>query len=336
MTERNQTNDSASLRAQLKDLGLAEQLISAAWPGWWDEAAEESVSARAELRFSLARKLGLDPRSLVEGNPRFSWREAGRFKHLTTEDESHRDVLTAFGSALGALLTQATPSAPHPTEIAPEILRSAVLRRQPFVRLVDLLGICWSLGVPTIHLRLFPLASKRMAAMAVGTGPRNAVLLGKDSDYPAHIAFYLAHEMGHIALGHVKDPRVLVDFEYLPGGSNDAEEAAADAFALSLLTGQADPRVVALKGHSAKELARVALEVAPSLGIEPGTLALCFGYATQEWATSNAAMPYIYENRKPVWREINELAQTQLDLSRVGDDSSDYLRAVLGGIEWTK
>lgn len=336
MTPSNQRDGSVSLRAQLKELGLAEHLVAAAWPGWWDEAAEASVSAQTELRFSLARKLGLDPQSLVEGSPKFSWRGAGRFKHLTTEDESHRDVLTAFGSALAALLAQAAPSSLVTTEVTPEALRSAVLRRQAFVRLVDLLGICWSLGVPTIHLRLFPLSSKRMAAMAVGTGSRNAVLLGKDSEYPAHIAFYLAHEIGHIALGHVKDPKVLVDFEHLPGSSDDAEEAAADAFALSLLTGQPHPKVVALSGHSAKELARVALEAAPNLGIEPGTLALCFGYGTQEWATANAAMSYIYETPKPVWREVNELALTQLDLSRVGEDSADYLRAVLGGPEWTK
>ena len=67
------TEPALVLKRRLQDVGLSGPAINAAWPRWWSEAAEASSSARAELRFSLARKLGLDPSSLLDesAEPRF-------------------------------------------------------------------------------------------------------------------------------------------------------------------------------------------------------------------------------------------------------------------------
>ena len=54
------------LRAQLRSLGLSNAAIDAAWPRWWSAEAESSASARAELAFGVARRLGLEPESLIE------------------------------------------------------------------------------------------------------------------------------------------------------------------------------------------------------------------------------------------------------------------------------
>src|SRR5437588_12250307 len=70
-------NAASLLRQKLLHLGLTRQAVDAAWPAWWSEEAEASASARVELRFSVARKLGLDPRSLLEdpSQPRFVWHD---------------------------------------------------------------------------------------------------------------------------------------------------------------------------------------------------------------------------------------------------------------------
>jgi len=172
--------------------------------------------------------------------------------------------------------------------------------------------------------------------MVVRVGERNAIILGRDSMYPPHIAFYLAHEIAHIALGHLADGSVLVDLESdkLAIGNDDVEEREADRFALEVLTGYAEPKVLPKwETYSARELARVANDAGPELGIEPGTLSLCFGYSTGDWATANAAIGRIYRRPSPVWEEINRAALAQLVLDLLPDDAQNYVQAILGTSE---
>lgn len=322
------------LRERLKNIGLSDPVITAAWPAWWSDEAEGSTSARTELRFSLARKLGLDPSSLLEeGEPRFVWHDLARFKHLSGEGKAEQAAITSFGRALGSVLVTATPT--EFTAIGPDALklRNLLLRTRPYVDLIDLVLLCWSMGIPVVYLRIFPWPQKRMAAMTVRVADRYAILLGKDSAYPAHVAFYLAHELGHIASGHLEHDRAIVDFESdeLSPDEGDREELSADRFALELLTGMASPVILpSTDRYTARSLARTVLGASNELRIEPGTLALCFGYSTKDWRTSNAAMRYIYRSPALVWQEVNAFARTQLNPGQVSDDSGDYLAAVLG------
>lgn len=331
------TEPALVLKRRLQDVGLSGPAINAAWPRWWSDAAEASSSSRAELRFSLARKLGLDPASLLdEGSaPRFVWRDEARFKHRTTEGELELAAITSFGKALSGILLTASPSDDKRELPDALTLRRMILGSQPYVRLVDLLSICWSFAIPVIHLRVFPCAQKRMAAMTVHGKLGSAILLGKDSDYPANLAFYLAHELAHVALGHLQTGDAIVDLETLElSPANDAEEFAADEYALELLTGA--PRPVVLphaRRYTARQLAADAMASSNELRIEPGTLALCFGYSTSDWRTANAAMKSIYTAPKPAWTEINRIARMQMHTDFITEDSRTYLESVLGSGE---
>ena len=322
-------------RRRLKTIGLSDPAINAAWPDWWSDDADPSSSARLELRFSVARKLGLDARSVLdeEGIPRFIWKDEARFKHLSGETDLERAAISSFGRSIGALLTSSSGVGQFSLlGASAATLRDAVLSSQPYVRLVDLLSLSWSAGIPVAHLRIFPAARKRMAAMAVAVGERRAVLLAKDSLYPPHIAFYLGHELGHIALEHLRADGAIVDMEAdaLSTGSSDTEEAEADRFALELLTGRGDLRLLPEGAYNAPGLADIALRVSTDLHIEPGTLALCFGYSTGNWAVANSAMRFIYDEARPVWNEVNRVTMKQLDLEQLPSDASSYLAAVLG------
>jgi IrrE N-terminal-like domain len=332
--------DSGSrLRQRLKVFGFADPAIDAAWPRWWSDEADSSFSAQTELRFSLARKLGLEPRSLIEEDqePKFVWRDEARFKRLTSESELERAGITSFGVAVGNLLIAASTPLASLSDYSAISIRRLILRGQDYVRLADLLSFCWSIGIPTIHLRVFPWPQKRMSAMTLRRAERHAILLAKDSLYPAHAAFYLAHEIGHALLGHLKPDDVLVDLEddALTAADTDPEEASADRFALELLTGEPTPKVLSAGNQkaSAASLADAVLRASKELRIEPGTLALCFGYSTGNWRVANAAIQLIYSTAKPVWREVNRIALGQLDLDSITEDSQSYLSAIMGEIE---
>jgi hypothetical protein len=284
----------------------------------------------------LARRLGLDPSSLLadDQEPRFAWREEARFKHLTSEDAVERDGIASFGRAVASAMAEAVP---HP-EIdltgrpALELREELLVSGKPFVGLDTLLALSWAAGIAVVHLRVFPWPQKRMAAMAVRVRDQPFVLLAKDAIYPAWIAFYLAHELGHITLGHVTSDQALVDLEAEGRLSDeeDEEEHEADAWALELLTGLANPTVLSADGtRSAAELARVAVSSGQALGIEPGTLALCFGYSTGDWSVANASLKRIYAKPFPVWRAVNDYARMQLNLDNVSADAAEFVSDIL-------
>lgn len=323
--------DSKALIKELKDAGLSDQAIAAAWPSWWDDAAATSSSARAELRFSLSRKLGLSPQSLLGERVEFVWQDEARFKNLTAGDALRRGALASFGVAVGRLLLRATPPVRSLEGIAASALRKAVLANRDVVDLVGLLTACWALGVPVVHLRVFPLRAKSMRAMIVEVEGRHAVLLGRDALYPSPIAFTLAHEIGHAALGHVGSGKAIVDVGDPAFEGDDNEEREADAYGLELLTGSAKPAITtSTDNFSARGLAQACIAAGPPRGIEPGTLALCVGYMRQEWATANAALRHVYGERKDIWRVVNALAARELSWDELGEESAQYLRILIG------
>lgn len=329
----------SNLRVRLTNLGLSDEAIHAAWPEWWSEDADASDSARAELRFSLSRKLGLDPQSLLEdGQPRFLWSDIARFKHLTNECDSEKAALSSFGVAIGNLLASA--AAPQTTKtvlgLPASKLRNAILNDVPFLGLLELISVCWSFGIPVIHLRISPLTRRRMSAMSVQIGVCPSILIGKDFLYPPTVAFYIAHELAHIALGHLRCKGFLVDFHRsdLADSSTDPEERAADRYALELLTGSSQPLALgSTRGPSSRGLATSAIKSTKHFATEPGILALCFGYSNKQWAIVNAAMKNIYAAKKHVWNEINGIAANQLTLENISEDSRTYLMRILGKVD---
>ena len=323
---------SSKLRKDLKDAGLSDQAIDAAWPTWWSEEADGSASARAELGFALARKLGVSPKALSDDRVEFVWHDTARFKHLSNEGTAQKAALASFGVAVAHLLLQGVEGATVALPSANELRDAIRAGGASFVDLTSLLATCWGLKIPVIHLRVFPLATKAMHAMVVEANGRFAVLLGKDAQYPAPVAFTLAHEIGHAALGHLQGAAAIVDLDDpIKNVQNDEDETAADKYALSLLTGSPEPDIrTNIDKFGAQQLAAAVQEEGPKRGIEPGTLALCYAYRTANWARAVAALRYVYAHRKPVWSEVNRVADNEIDWSAMSDDSAEFLRAIMG------
>lgn len=277
--------------------------------------------------------MGLSPRRLLGEQVEFVWRDDVLFKNLTAEEESERAALASFGMAVGRALLAGTALGRPIAGVEALELRQAVLSSQSYVDLLSLISICWAFGIPVVHLRVFPLASKRMHAMVATFGDRAAILIGRDSRYPALTAFTLAHEIAHVALGHVADATAIVDLgDPATRESDDPQEAEADRFALTLLTGRSDPIIQpSTKRFTARSLANAALEAATPYAIEPGTLALCLGHQLSAWPLVMASLKHIYSERHDVWRQVNEIAATQLNWDEITSDSAIWLRAVLSG-----
>ncbi|WP_312887118.1 ImmA/IrrE family metallo-endopeptidase [Rhizobium laguerreae] len=325
--------DTKNLLNELRKAGLGDRAIRAAWPAWWSDDMAASPSSRAELRFALARKLGLSPKPLLGERVEFIWKDKARFKHLSVHDFNQQDAMTSFGVSVGRLLLHATMETHPVNSISATSLRQAVLSNANYVDLQTLLATCWAIGIPVIHLRVFPLDTKSMHAMVVEDRGRHAILLGRDANYPAPVAFTLAHELGHIMLGHLEGASAIVDLEESTEFEDgDPQEQEADEFALTLLTSTPSPDIrTNISQFGARALAKAVLEAAPRYGIEPGTLALCLAYREKMWPTAIASLRHIYSESKPVWNEVNSIANQQLDWGQLDEESAEYLHNVMLG-----
>lgn len=320
-----------SLRAELRAAGLSSAAVEAAWPEWWSDEAESSASARTELRLAVARNLGLAPTALVGERVDFVWRDRARFKHLRAGDDLHAAALNSFGVSIGRSLITATDQNGELIGLAASELRSLLLQMGT-PDLMGLLTVCWAVGVPVVHLRVWPLAQKAMHAMVVGQRGRHAILFSREASYEAMAAFTLAHEIGHIALGHVPANDILVDAED-PGASayDDQEENEADRYALEVLLGDPDPDIqINFDSFNHVELADAVTRAAPLYGVDPGTLALAVGHRRNAWPVAMAAMRIIQPERIVVSDLVNKLAQSQLKLQRLGAESATFVERTLG------
>ena len=329
-----------SLRTRLREAGLTQRAVEAVWPTWWSADAEGSVSATAELRYTLARRLGLPPQSLFDDQPEFVWRSDAKFKNLGDLTDLEASVLASFCVGVGRHVVAALPNVAALPDAPPtsgvgllppaENLRGILLRGVPVVDLGSLLVLCWGLQLSVIQLELFPLRKKGLHAVTIRSGERFAIMIGQESRFRAQACFWIAHELGHIALGHVGDSCALLEVEDPAGHSGDEEERAADAYALELLTGSPEPQVeVTDLAYSASQLARAVSAAAPEHSIDPSVLALCAAYRDGRWSQAFGALKILGdEDDIPV--RLNELAMTQIDLDSLSPDNREFLRTVMG------
>jgi hypothetical protein len=121
---------------------------------------------------------------------------------------------------------------------------------------------------------------------------RRAIVLSKKIRYSAWLLYILAHEVGHLAVGHVGRGGALLD-EDVDRGSTDEEERSANAFALELLTGNPET-VVSTVGARATPtaLVKAARQAGTEQHIDPGHLVLNWAYqaAGDSFAVANAAL----------------------------------------------
>jgi transcriptional regulator with XRE-family HTH domain len=153
-----------------------------------------------------------------------------RFKS-GAEKASPESALVPLAQFLSKVVAAAAPvtavsSVPHD----PAALRKQLIEDRGSVTLDALLDWCWSAGIVVLPVRV----NGAFAAAAWIEDGRPVIVL-KDSRSPAVFwLFDLAHELGHIALGHVTEAGV-VDGDLRRPDPDDREERAANDYALDLL-----------------------------------------------------------------------------------------------------
>lgn len=330
------TNQNAPLKdlyARLRGIGLPRPYVQKyLLPEWWDDAAAETPAGFTEALWTIARHLGVDADQLTRTDVDFAWpRSRVQFKHTANVARADLELARVLAEQVARFALRGVKASTSPMRDSASDLRAEILDRgHANVSFEALLDLCWSRGIPVLHVANFPRSAAKMMALAVNLDDRLAIVTTQQESHPAWHLFVLGHELGHIALGHVDTNSSVVD-EQIDERSDDEQERAANAFAMELLTGSPTTRVTpGDRWPNATGLASKALQLSAQHHIDAGHLVLNYAHS----------MP---GNFYPVAREalkllpapdarstIRQRLAANLDWSAMPDEAAQFVARMTG------
>ncbi len=319
--------------AMLTELGYPKTFVEKLLPSWWEASAAATSAGALEYALILKERLGLRLSFSQEGKLQVSGDVPGaKFKKRVTTPLTSLATSSRLGAALGRTALRAAPSA-RSIPADPQELNRAIVdmaNGQP-VTLETITRYCWRMGIPVVHLQLLPNKAAKMAGMVVRHQERYAIVLAHAYRENARQAFVIAHELGHIALGHVTADGVLVDDAInavegvLRQSVHDSEEQAADEFALKVLRGrQTIPGLPAL-GLTPAGLAASATRASEKANIDPAHLILSYAHERGDWLVATQAMRFL-QGASEAASVLQAAFEEEADVAKLTDDELDYLR----------
>jgi hypothetical protein len=304
---------------------------------WWDDDALNTNSGLAELTFFLKKRLGIEASF---DNLEIQFQEnIHNVQYKMRCDAETQDLghATSMGWAISSLLaynnTDFNGISTNPLELRDCILNSG---QDGTVSLDSLISHSWEIGIPVFFLnQKLPSTAKCPMGMSINVHGSPVVILSKKDDLKATQLFILAHELGHIALGHLEENGILADEEIgqvtetlTSNEQSDDQEIAADRYAMGLLRGEnIDFTLMDYFGRSnatASGLASRATKESRNRSIDVGHLLLSYAYQSKNWTAAISAFGYL-KNTKGAFKVIDDNFKRNFDENCISSEDYNYL-----------
>jgi hypothetical protein len=322
------------LYARLQQAGFSRSFVKKyTLPEWWQDESALNPSGFSMARGYIARHLGLsleslqDPAAPLECIYDLQGKHQPKFKLRSGVEKSEAHWPACLAARVAEIAVTAAPRATRQIPKDGVSPREAILRSgAPWVGLENLLDYCWDLGIPVLHLAHFP-TGKKMDGMAAMFNGRPAIVIAKNHKHDAWLSFILAHELGHIASGHLSTAPFIFD-ETVRSDAEGDEEQQANRFAMELLTG--DPVGYDDKlWFDSKQLAELVTVTGEKHKVDPGVIALSYAWHRGYMGIGQGALNILYPQADAVGI-IRRKLQEQLNWSELSADTADYLRRICG------
>ena len=324
----------SSLIAKLSKLGFNDNYIKTnGLPSWWDDELNNKPFAVLEGAGYIADRLNLDLKSLLDetGTVKFNHPPDTKFKQRSSNNNQYPDVAQALASRVAELIAFATEInfTPLPTNV--KEIRADILKLAPTINLTSLLKYCWSQGIIIAYFNNFPESKtiKKIAGLIQWQSNSPVIILSSTYTQSSRLAFDLAHELGHLALGHLQDG-LLID-EEINSNRDDDEENQANKFATELLLDNCDNSLLNKKIYRHEQLIKQAKEKAKeNPTVKPEFIVLNHAWHNpNNWGFANKALDKLDPERKGQ-QIINEYLADRIDWDKLNDEKYEYLERVLG------
>lgn len=281
------------LYTRLREAGLDPGFVrNHILPDWWKDELGDVPANRQLAEIAISRMLGIPSAALRDRNARLELLPATtvRLKHVRNRDRASLgpSILIAERVATSVVrVIRGLPTFSGPM-VASEVRRQ-LLEQHPVVTLGSLVDFAWDHGIVVIHLSALP-PGRKLHGVAMFEGRVPVAVLAHGSDAPPRIAFDLAHELGHILLGHVTPDTPPLADEDLASPDEDPLERHANAFAAEVLTGEPEIPFEPVLGLDEAKLTRACRTAGAEHRIDPGVLALAYGFRAERMPVAQLAL----------------------------------------------
>lgn len=316
--------------SRLSRAGFKNEFVRPAiLPDWWDEAFAKDSRLLPDIEIRVARFLGL-PLSAVRDSgtplapPSYSRAQLRRVRDIELDRLS-----PAIHSAIqiaAAVVRSVRDTVPDPL-ITPSdglIWREQIERDRLAVNLEDILNDLWRRGIPVVPLDILPVPSFQGIACIIEDRP--VVLLGHKHDEPGRVAFFVAHEAGHIANGDCMPDQPVVDEDEEIIDDSDMERIA-DRYASHLLVG--DDEAPLPVGEDFRQLANDASELERTKGIDASMIIFAWASRTRDYARASMAVKALYRG-SGARRQLRKHFERHVDIDAATETDRALLRCVYG------
>jgi IrrE N-terminal-like domain len=316
-----------SLYARLNAAGISTGFARKALPAWWDNAVAREPSGLQQAQMYFARAFNIDLASLAQPKGALQFL-VGERKFKLSKNVAEQDVSTSahFATAMAKVALRGFGKAQTTVPADPIALRTELLKHHSCVSLAALLAWCAAAGIPVLHIDKLP--GKKMTGLVVREDNRFAIVLSKKGT-PSHHVFHLAHELGHIAHGHLQGNGFVADERIGGADTLDADEKEADAYAIRLLNGKDAAYRASSALRSGRQLYTAALTVSKQEKIDVGHIILNYGFAQKNMAMATMALRCIPGEADGV-KVINDALFKALNNDALSEDQLDLLHTATG------
>ena len=199
---------------KLSKIGLKKGMVKTYLPDWWDDSIATTEVGFQESLWLIANTFHIDFKTLnlsISGDSNPQYRLPNhKFKHSVNLDQDKLKPAVAV-AMLAAKITLNTFEKPLAdlSSLSAESIRERLLSDgNQWIDFKVLVQYCWNIGIPVIFIKEIP--SPKMDGLALLRNDRPVIVLTKNDDYGV-LVFHLAHELGHIILGHVKENGMMID-----------------------------------------------------------------------------------------------------------------------------
>lgn len=318
---------------KLLAVGIKKKDIKAYLPDWWEDSIANTEAGFQESLWLIANTFHIDFKTLLLSISKDSVPEYRlphhQFKHSANLDQERLKPAVAV-AMLAAKLTLRSFQTPLEdlSKLNAQIIRQQLLEEgNSWIDFKVLVRYCWRIGVPVIFTKNIP--TPKMDGLALMHNHRPVIVLTKNDKHGV-LVFHLAHELGHIILGHTENDGMIIDRSIVKDNIDDVEKQAND-FALELLTGKSDKKYSAEKGISPRALAESVLFEARESKIDPLHIILNYGYSSNNFAFAKQVLSILVKNLN-LSNTDQEAAQEEyiknVDLNNIIDD--EVIRRIIG------